>query len=185
MWQFLITVSIYLPCSHVNNFSLRYLPKRNENICSHIDLYSWPPPPPHLKQHGFELPGFTYTWLFFFFQWISTTVLQDLRLIESADRIWRADYKVILRVLTVQTPHYSKVNCTWKLIAVLLITAKNWEQLKCSLTDVYVYKLRYVHSMESSSALEENLLIHTDGWNFKTLCWMQEAKHKRLCVYIY
>lgn len=37
IWQLLIKLSIDLPYNHANNATLRYLPERNENVCSHIN----------------------------------------------------------------------------------------------------------------------------------------------------
>lgn len=65
-----------------------------------------------LKQHGFELCEFTYTWIFFFF--LLNIILHTLRLVESTEvESWlRGPTKVICRFsTTLKISCCSRVNC--------------------------------------------------------------------------
>lgn len=112
-WQFLIKLSIYLLCNHAINSFLRYLPKRKENICLHMDLY--------VKVHS----SFIHN-------------SPKLGATQMSINRWMCKQIVI---------------CPFNVI--LFSIKKEWT------TDIYWWM------------------------NFKSLCWMQEVRHKRLCDYVY
>ena len=46
--------------------------------------------------------------------------------------------------------------CTPMFIAALFITARTWKQPRCPLTDEWIKKLWYIHTMEYYSAIKRN-----------------------------
>ena len=48
-----------------------------------------------------------------------------------------------------------KDTCTSMFIAALFITAKVWKQCKCPVTDEWIKKMRYTHTMEYYSAIRK------------------------------
>ena len=49
-----------------------------------------------------------------------------------------------------------KDTCTPMFIAALFTIARTWKQLRCPLTDEWINKLWYIHSMQYYSAIERN-----------------------------
>ena len=46
--------------------------------------------------------------------------------------------------------------CTWMFIAAVFTTARTWKQPRCPLTDEWIKKLWYIHTMEYYSAIKRN-----------------------------
>ena len=53
-----------------------------------------------------------------------------------------------------------KDTCTCMFIVALFTIAKTWKQLKCPLTDEWIKKMWYIHTMEYYSAIKKNKTIH-------------------------
>ena len=60
-----------------------------------------------------------------------------------------------------------KDTCTPMFIAALFTIAKTWKQLKCPLTNDWIMKMRYIHTMEYYSAIKKNKIMPSAAM------WMQ------------
>ena len=52
-----------------------------------------------------------------------------------------------------------KDTCICMFIAALFTIAKTWKQLKCPLTNDWIMKMRYIHTMEYYSAIKRNKIM--------------------------
>ena len=70
-------------------------------------------------------------------------------------------------------------------IAALLIIGKKWKQLKCPLTDEWISKLGYIHTVEYYSVVKKNeVLTHTTTWiNLKNIMLSKRINTKGHILY--
>jgi hypothetical protein len=54
---------------------------------------------------------------------------------------------------------YSRGTYTTMFIAVLFTIAKSWKQPRCTTTDEWIKKMRYLHTMEFYSAMKNEILL--------------------------
>ena len=76
-----------------------------------------------------------------------------------------------------ETKSYVHPNrCTQTFTAVLFLRVKRWKQPKCLLTDEWINKMWYIHTMDYYSAIKRNeVLFHTITW----MNWKHYAKWKK------
>ena len=60
-------------------------------------------------------------------------------------------------VYTLRKPKLKNTHVPPVFIAALFTTAKTWKQPRCSLTDEWIKKLWYIHTMEYYSAIKSNV----------------------------
>jgi hypothetical protein len=61
------------------------------------------------------------------------------------------------------TPGYHGATCTPEFIAALFTIAKLWKQPRCSTTDEWIKKMRYMYTMEFYSAIKKNDIMLLAG----------------------
>jgi hypothetical protein len=59
---------------------------------------------------------------------------------------------------------YSRGTCTPMFTAALFTIAKLWEQPRCPTTDEWIKKMWYLYTMESYSAMKNEILSFTSKW---------------------
>ena len=68
-------------------------------------------------------------------------------------------------------------------IAALFTTARTWKQSRCSLTEEWMKKLRYIYTMEYYSAIKRNGVESVLRWPNLELITQSEVSQKEKCKY--
>ena len=64
------------------------------------------------------------------------------------------------------------------LIAALFTIAKTWKQHKCPLTDGWIKKMWFIHTMEYYSAIKKNEIIFAATWMELEILILSEVSQK-------
>lgn len=77
--------------------------------------------------------------------------------------IWPSNFTLNINPRQRNTYIHSKT-CTWMFIVTLFIVTQNNKQLKFSLTNKWINKQWYIHSMNYYSAIKRKRLLIQHGW---------------------
>jgi hypothetical protein len=58
---------------------------------------------------------------------------------------------------------YKRGNCMSMFIVILFTTAKLWNQMRCAVTDEWIKKIWYTHTMKYYSAIKKNEIMSFAG----------------------
>jgi hypothetical protein len=72
---------------------------------------------------------------------------------------------LLLGICTKDVPRYQKETCSTMLIAGLFVTARNLKQPRCPSAEEWIKKIRYLYTMEYSSAIiNKDIMKFADKW---------------------